>query len=94
MLYQYCNINNIKLITFSWFTVEDKTTTDFEESKIKSFNTFYNFSLEDLMKFVKNFSEKNSNMLNLLHAMDNVHMGIAYHEYWSNFIYEKYLNQL
>lgn len=94
MLYQYCNVNNIRLITFSWFTVEDKTTNDFEESKIKYFNTFYDFNLEDLAEFVKNFSEKNPNMLNVLDAMDGEHMGIAYHEFWADFIYEKYLNQL
>jgi hypothetical protein len=26
--------------------------------------------------------------------MDGEHMGIAYHEFWADFIYEKYLNQL
>jgi hypothetical protein len=91
MLFQYCRQSNIELITFSWYTVEDKFTTDFKKSRIELFDTFYNFNLAELNNFVKSFVLNNPNISNAEISMDGIHMGVAYHEFWSNFIYKEYV---
>jgi hypothetical protein len=97
MLEEYCLKNNIELYSFSWCDSEsfnkksrfglNKTTNS---EILKKFKTFYSITIEETLSFVFDYKEKNKNMQFLELARDKDHLGIAYHEYWSNFIFEKY----
>jgi|694.fasta_scaffold43132_5 hypothetical protein len=94
MLYQYCKSNNIKLFSFSWYNIEEPLNQHFELSQINLFNTFYNTNFEDIKIFVKEYKKKYPNAPYLELSRDKHHRGIAYHEYWANFIYNKYLDSI
>lgn len=85
MLEQYCISNNIKLFSFTW---DSKT----KEYPLNIFKTFYQISNDETLKFVFNFIQNNKGD-NLEFARDKSHFGVAYHEYWSTIMYEKYLEQ-
>jgi hypothetical protein len=95
MLNQYCLQNNIQLYSFSWVNSKDNNFVANKNKIInidvlKDFKTFYNIKEKEVLGFVFDYKEKNKNMNFLEVARDGDHLGIAYHEYWSNFIFEKY----
>jgi hypothetical protein len=92
MLDKYCSSNNIKLFSFTWFNVENYQDTSFIENKIIDFKTFYPTSINDINFFVEKYIKENPKKEYLKLARDNSHHGIAYHEYWANFIYDNYKN--
>jgi hypothetical protein len=83
MLESYCKSNNIKLFSFSYVS---KTQKYFE----KKFKTFYSIDFKDMTDFVFNYAENNRGTNYLTKARDDMHYGVAYHEYWANFIYNTY----
>jgi hypothetical protein len=91
MLTHYCNINNIKLYSFSWADQSKLALRDFKESLINLKN-FYEYKNEDQAEHVLNYINKNKNDKYAELARDNAHIGTAYHDHWANFIYEKYVN--
>jgi len=89
MLDLYCKSNNIKLFSFSYsYRGPVSTQKMFNEY---GFDTYYNlseeFSNETLFLLKQNnddpFFEK---------ARDNMHRGKGFHIMWSDFIFDKYLN--
>jgi hypothetical protein len=95
MLNQYCLQNNIQLYSFSWVNAENNTFWTNKNKMIdidvlKNFKTFYHTTVQETLSFVFDYKEKNKDMQFLEIARDGDHLGIAYHEYWSNFIFEKY----
>ena len=90
MLDLYCKSNNIKLYSFSWAPCEDKEYLGIENSKINNFSTYHKYNLSDVDSFVKKYLYENDNAK--LMADDNEHLGEAYHQYWYDFIYKKYIN--
>jgi hypothetical protein len=97
MLERYCLENNIELYSFSWcdsqsfnkksiFNIKKTINPDI----LRNFKTFYSTTIEKTLNFVFDYKEKNKNMKFLEIARDRDHLGVAYHEYWSNFIFEKY----
>ena len=97
MLEQYCLQNNIKLYSFSWCDSKNVNKNSIfgfnrtiEPFALKNFKTFYSTTIKETLSFVYDYKEKNKNMQFLEIARDSDHLGIAYHEYWSNFIFEKY----
>jgi hypothetical protein len=93
MLDQYCKENNIQLYSFSWRFSEQEDTDDFIKSKIEKFDTFYNYSINDLLLFVIGHKDKNKNTKFLDLGSDGEHLGISYHAYWGNFIHTKFLEK-
>jgi hypothetical protein len=91
MLHQYCKSNKIKLISWTWFFSEDKNATDFKDSHIDTFDTYYSYDLKKMEKYVYDYVKSNPYEKNSLISMDGVHLGKAYHEYWADFIYKKYI---
>lgn len=83
MLEQYCNKNNIKLISFTW-------DLDNKENILKKFNTFYSLSPDQVSDFVLKYSTENPLEENCLTARDRSHLGKAYHLYWSKSAYAHY----
>lgn len=85
ILEKYCKSNNIKLISFSWK----------EEHWLKRFNfeTFNDFDQKDLLEYIRIYKEKNPDKLCIERARDNRHYGTAYHEFWSEFIYDIFIRQ-
>jgi hypothetical protein len=89
MLEQYCRANNIKLFSFS-YRFRGPTSTN-EVFSNYGFNTYYNLnekvSHELLFKLKQDhdgpFFEK---------ARDNIHRGTGFHIMWSDFMFDKYLN--
>jgi hypothetical protein len=93
MLEQYCNTNKIKLFSFSWDIDKNKTpffeTTNnlFNEYKFKTFHFIDESILFDSLfslkqKYDNKFFDK---------ARDGQHRGTGTHMFWSDFIYNKYL---
>jgi hypothetical protein len=84
MLESYCKTNNIKLFSFTYIA-------DIQHNFKNNFKTFKSIDMDDLYNFVF-VKNKEKNNLYTETARDNMHFGTAYHEYWSNFIYEIYKN--
>jgi hypothetical protein len=91
MLNHYCNVNNIKLYSFSWDNQNKRALKGFKES-LTNLKTFYEYKNKDQAEHVLNFIDKNKNDKYAELARDNTHRGTAYHDHWANFIYEKYVN--
>jgi len=96
MLDQYCKSNKIKLYSFSWIHAEQKTPIGHKifDLPLKSFDTYYEINKDDMENFVSNVIDSAENKDYLKFARDDEHPGTAYNEYWSNFIYEKYIKDL
>jgi len=96
MLEQYCNSNNIKLFSFTWDT--NKNIEKVYESvnvvfKNYNFKTFYYINEEEMLNNLFLLKQKDNNKFFDV-ARDNMHRGTGAHTYWSNFIYNKYLEKL
>jgi hypothetical protein len=96
MLEQYCKTNNIKLFSFTWMPKDLELdgyllTGNGSDYPLEKFNTFYKINEQEIILWVDEYIKNNKNINNLEFARDNEHYGIAYHEYWSDFIYKKYL---
>jgi len=85
MLEKYCESNNIQLFSFSW-----KTGHGFNNLNLK---TYYKIEDKDLLDHVAEYKKNNPNKLCIEKAMDNQHYGIAYHDFWAKFIYEKFMEK-
>lgn len=99
MLDHYCKSHNIKLFSFTWVEdgVRHKNPWGFHFKNmgfLNNFDSFYSIDKKELIKFIVNYKNKNKNKDFLDIARDDQHPGIAYHAYWSNFIYEKYKKDL
>jgi hypothetical protein len=81
MLDIFCKENNIKLFSFSWDHAGKINST------LKEFNSFYFIDAKDIEQKVFELSKNYKVMAN-----DNMHLGEAYHKYWSDFIYGKFAN--
>ena len=95
MLEQYCNTNNIKLYSFSWYSCEKNKPRFMPNSTnadnvLKNFNTFYTYSTDELINFVFEYKKNNSHDKFLELARDMDHLGTAYHAFWSQFILDKF----
>lgn len=86
MLDQYCNSNNIKLISFSW-AYEGESI---KKSGIQNFSSFNDMDTDDMHLFIEKYKKDNPHDDALDFARDNAHLGKAYHAYWANFIFNKY----
>ena len=83
MLEQYCIANKIKLVSFTWYLGH-------KDHALKSFNSFYETDIDDISEYVANYYNETSDELSLL-ARDGKHLGKAYHQYWADFIYDKFM---
>jgi hypothetical protein len=93
MLDQYCKSNNIKLYCFSW---KDKKENDKDlsydiENTFINFDSFYAINTKEVFDYCENYVLNNKNKKYLIKARDNDHHGIAFHDYWANFIYKQYI---
>ena len=96
MLDQYCKSNNIKLYSFTWIAAKQLTPYGHKiiEVPFNDFDTYYSIDSKDINEYVKKEKNTHADKLFLDFARDEQHPGIAFHDYWSNFIYEKYKNNL
>ena len=91
MLEQYCNSNNIKLFSFTYDYL-NKNGFECTNELFKNFNfkTFYYINektmLEELFLLKQNNEVKYFDI-----ARDKRHRGTGWNIWWSNFIYNKYL---
>ena len=99
MLEQYCSSNKIKLFSFTWDTYAqhflNKNIDKIYESvnvvfKNYNFKTFYYINEEEMLNSLFLLKQKDDNKFFDV-ARDNMHKGTGTHTYWSNFIYNKYL---
>jgi lysophospholipase L1-like esterase len=84
MLDQYCNSNNIKLFSISW----NETTQSIMSNLFKE--TYFYIEDKKLNTFIYDYKEKNNKEYST-YARDGLHFGIAYNEYWADFLYKQYL---
>lgn len=94
MLEQYCKSNNIKLYSFTW---TDKKEVNGElisdiENIFSNFDSFYPIDSEKVVQHCADYVLNSKDKRFLIKARDRDHHGIAFHDYWAKFIYEKYLN--
>jgi hypothetical protein len=99
MLNHYCESHNIKLFSFTWVDngVRHQNPWDFHFKNLgflDYFDSFYSIKKDELIEFIVDYKNKNKNDKFADIARDKQHPGTAYHEYWSNFIYEKYKKSL
>lgn len=81
MLDMFCKENGIRLFSFSWDHAGKIN------SILKEFETFYPINSTIIEQKVFELS-KNYNLM----ASDDMHLGEAYHKYWSDFMYGKFTN--
>jgi len=91
MLDLYCKSNDIKLYSFTWSLCEDDKYLGINDSGINNFDTYYEYNISDVDRFVKQYLYENKD--SKLLADDEMHLGDPYHKYWSEFIYQKYLEK-
>lgn len=77
MLEQYCNSNNIVLMSFSW-------SENF--NNFQNFKSFYNLNLDEMYNFVYDYKDNDFSEI----ARDGKHLGTAYNIYWANIMYNIY----
>ena len=100
MLDEYCRTNKIKLFSFTWFKKdleidgESLTGNGLEKHPFDNFNFFYKINENDLYNYVFDKIKNNKDNKYMEFARDGEHYGIAYHDYWADFIYNKYLESL
>jgi len=101
MLEQYCKTNKIQLLSFTWNLYDNyhfnrnkkifiKSTND--TFKEYNFETFYYIEKDTLDNDLFLLKQKHDNLFFDI-ARDNKHRGNGIHLYWSNFIYNKYLEK-
>jgi hypothetical protein len=92
MLNQYCKTNKIKLYSFSWILSKNNYYNQYEhiEVPLENFDSYYKIDEKNLNEYIQKQKDENF----LIIARDNEHPGTAYHDYWSDFIYEKYKKDL
>jgi len=93
MLEQYCESNNIQLYSFSWIEAKQKFLFSHEvlEVPFDLFETYYRIESKDIYDNLKKDKELNKDNKPLEFARDEMHPGPSFHDYWSNFIYDKYV---
>ena len=93
MLDQYCKSNNIKLYSFTWIAAQQKVPARHTiiEVPLKSFDTYYPIDSKDINTYVQKQKVLYKKNKFLEYARDDAHPGIAFNDYWSNFIYDKYI---
>lgn len=74
ILEKYCEENNIKLFSFSWYL-------GYDIHPLSNFKTFYNIDKAEISEYIY----QNNNLP--LKARDNAHLGLAYHTYWAEKMY-------
>jgi len=101
MLEQYCSSNNIKLFSFTWDNYDqhflNKNINKIYESvnvifKNYNFKTFYCINEKEMLNDLFLLKQKDDNEFFDI-ARDNMHKGTGAHTYWSDFIYNKYLEK-
>ena len=88
MLEKYCESNNIKLFSFSW--MKDHFFKDLSLKKDSPINHFYVYEDEDLINYVSEYSLAHKDERWIKVSRDGQHFGVAYNQFWSDFIYNKY----
>lgn len=83
-LEMFCKSENIKLYYFSYNN----------KYPLMALNRLFKTNDKHLAQFVGEYSIKNIENKYTLLARDDVHFGEAYHEYWANFCYNLYLEEL
>ena len=122
-LEQYCNSNNIKLITTTWYKDAtligsevlpekkekfypgtkdkradwgdqlNKNEVNILDELLKNFESYNIYSEEDMIKSIYSYdkSKKKENKKYSLVASDEIHPGTSFHDFWSDFMYDKYM---
>ena len=94
MLDQYCESNNIKLLSFTGYNVEPTMKRALSDSRIDQFKTFYKLDEDEMESFIKEYKDNNKHLEEAKYfdkARDGDHDGVAYHAYWAEYMYKKYL---
>lgn len=93
MLEQYCESNNIELYSFSWTKAKQNFQFPHEVIDIPfdSFKTYYKINSDEIYNNLNKDKELYKENKFLEFARDELHPGISFHNYWSNFIYDKYI---
>lgn len=90
ILEQYCITNKIKLYSISW-DIYGEYNTNILFDKYK-FLTFYKIDEEKMINEIADGKDK-YNYKFYEKARDDMHDGVGYNIWWSNFLYNKYLGQ-
>lgn len=85
MLETYCKDNNIRLYCFSW-SEEHYDQMDLDR--------FFITDMKAINEFVQQYAIDHPDDKYSITGRDNLHYGTGYHEYWSNYFYDMYMNEL
>jgi len=93
MLESFCKASNISLYSFSWDNWEGKDSENntgilFENLKLETFHNLKYFEMADRLF---EYSKINKDPY-FERARDGSHFGTGYHFVWSDFIFDRYLN--
>lgn len=93
MLEVYCKYNNIQLYSFTWDNKKTSVANNFTNTLFKEFGfkTFYPIDYDKMIEEIFLIKEKAEDVKYFEVARDGHHFGKGYHEYWSNFIFNEYM---
>lgn len=74
-----------------WTEQSIDQSTLFNVDILNQFETFYSYEKDEMMRSVFEFDSKTKTPLKSLWATDLVHPGTSFHDFYSDFIYNKYL---
>lgn len=88
MFEKYCKEAGIKLYAFSW--KHNHFFNDLSKMENSSIDRFYSYAEEEMINFVTQYEIENPDKKYLRVARDRQHYGVAFNEFWSDFMYRKY----
>ena len=82
MLEQYCRKQGIRLFVTTW------NANNLVNKNHGFLHSYYPYKENEISLFLHEYQLKNKECEIALYARDNVHVGVAYHEYWGSMFYK------
>tara|TARA_R110001606_G_scaffold44495_4_gene116497 strand:- start:678 stop:1445 length:768 start_codon:yes stop_codon:yes gene_type:complete len=89
--YLFKLIDGLKVKRPLWIEQAKRQYDMYKTNLLEQFSTFYDYPKELLVARVHEFDEATANKEKSLWALDKVHPGTAFHDFYSEFIYDKYV---
>jgi hypothetical protein len=74
-----------------WIEQGNQNQNDFDADAFIQFKTFYDYSVKDMLSSVFKYDKKSKTPEKSLWAKDDVHPGTSFHDFYAEFIHQKYL---
>jgi hypothetical protein len=89
--YLFKLIDGLKIKRPLWIEQANRQQDMYDNRLLEQFDTFYDYSKELMLSKVHEFDSLQKDKDRSLWALDKVHPGTSFHDFYSEFIYDKYL---